>query len=54
MQVQTPEHGRATLIVTRQGLGRAARTWLTLDGAIRTTAVLDDQQVNELTSKLNS
>ena len=54
MQVRTPEHEKATLIVTRQGLGRAARTWLTLDGSIRTTAVLDDQQLSELTSKLNS
>lgn len=54
MQVRTPEHEKATLIVTRQGLGHAARTWLTLDGSIRTTAVLDDQQLSELTSKLNS
>ncbi|HEU0128298.1 MAG TPA: hypothetical protein VFQ48_06805 [Pseudonocardiaceae bacterium] len=53
MQVQTPEHEKATLIITRQGLGRAARTWLTLHGSIRATAVLDDNQVSELTSKLN-
>lgn len=53
MQVRTPEREKATLIITRQGLGRAARTWLTLDGAIRTTAVLDDQQVSELTRKLS-
>jgi hypothetical protein len=50
MRVQTPEHGPATLIVTRQG----SRTWLTLDGSIRTTAVLTDQQLNELTSKLRT
>lgn len=54
MQVRTPEHGNATLIVTRQGRGRAARTWLTLNGSIRATAVLDDQQVSELTSKLQT
>ena len=54
MQVQTPEHGKATLIVTRQGLGCAARTWLTLAGSIRTTVVLDDHQVSELTCKLGS
>jgi hypothetical protein len=50
MRVQTPEHGPATLIVTRQG----SRTWLTLDGSIRTTAVLTDQQLKELTSKLRT
>ncbi len=48
MQVQTPEDGRSTLIITRRGLGRAARTWLTLDGGIRCTAVLDRAQVEEL------
>jgi hypothetical protein len=52
MQVQTPEDGPATLIVTRQGHGGAARMWLTLDGSIRATAVLDDQDVNQLASKL--
>jgi hypothetical protein len=50
MRVRTPEHGPATLIVTRQ----ESRTWLTLDGSIRTTAVLTDQQLNELTSKLRT
>lgn len=44
MQIQTPEHGPATLIITRQG----SRTWLTLDGSIRTTAILTDQLVSEL------
>lgn len=52
MPVRTPEHEKATLIITRQGRGRAARVWLTLDGSIRTTAVLDDQQVSELTRRL--
>ncbi len=50
MRVQTPEHGPATLIVTRQG----SRTWLTLEGSIRSTAVLTDQQVAELTTKLRT
>lgn len=50
MRVQTPEHGPATLIITRQG----SRTWLTMDGSIQTTAALTDQQVNELTSKLRT
>ncbi|MGH3873002.1 MAG: hypothetical protein ACRDSR_16100 [Pseudonocardiaceae bacterium] len=50
MRVQTPEDGPSTLIVTRQG----SRTWLTLDGCIRTTATLTDQQVEELTGKLRT
>ncbi len=50
MRIQTPEHGPATLIITRQG----SRTWLTLDGSIRTTAVLTDRQVSELTGKLRT
>lgn len=50
MRVQTPEDGPSTLIVTRQGV----RTWLTLDGSIRTTAVLTNQQVTELTTKLHT
>ncbi|MGH3769305.1 MAG: hypothetical protein ACRDS0_02140 [Pseudonocardiaceae bacterium] len=52
MRVQTPEDGPATLIITRQGVGRAARMWLTLDGSIRATAVLDAQDVDQLASKL--
>jgi len=44
----------ATLIITRQGLGREARVWLTMHGSIRATAVLDDQQVSQLTSKLRT
>ena len=48
MPAQTPEDGRSTLIITRRGIGRAARTWLTLDGGIRCTAALDRAQVEEL------
>jgi hypothetical protein len=54
MRVQTPEDGPSTLIITRQGLGRAARIWLTLEGSIRSTVVLDDQQVSQLTRKLHT
>ncbi|MGH3823134.1 MAG: hypothetical protein ACRDRA_09930, partial [Pseudonocardiaceae bacterium] len=52
MQVQTPEDGPATLIITQQGLGCGARMWLTLNGSIRATAVLDAQDVSQLASKL--
>lgn len=52
MRVQTPEDGPTTLIITQQGLGRAARVWLTLEGSIRATAVLDAHAVSQLASKL--
>ncbi len=39
---------QATVILTRQGLGHSARTWLTLAGSIRATAVLTSDQVDEL------
>lgn len=48
MRGRTPEGEPTTLIVTRQGLGRAGRTWLTFDGAITTTAVLTDQETERL------
>jgi hypothetical protein len=52
MQVQTSKDGPATLIITQQGLGCAARMWLTLNGSIRATAVLDAQDASQLASKL--
>ncbi len=48
------ERATATVIVTRQGLGRSARTWVTLHGSIRATAVLTDDQVDELQTILNA
>ena len=48
MRGRTPEGQPTTLIVTRQGLGRAGRTWLTFQGAIKTTVVLTDQEAEEL------
>lgn len=51
----TPEPGVcATVIVTRQGFGRAARVWLTLHGSIRGTAVLCDDQADELALMLTA
>lgn len=37
---RTPEGELSTLIITRQGLGRGGRVWLTFDGAIKKTVVL--------------
>ncbi|MGI9062987.1 MAG: hypothetical protein ACR2FQ_04130 [Pseudonocardiaceae bacterium] len=49
----TPEATVGTLIVTRKGgLGRRGRVWLTLKASIRTTVVLTDDQVDELTLML--
>ncbi len=45
--VRTPDPKVATtVIVTRQGLGKAGRTWVTLHGSIRATAVLTDDEVS--------
>lgn len=52
MRGRTPQGEPTTLIVTRQGLGHAGRTWLTFDGAIRTTAVLTDQETGQLAGLL--
>ncbi|MDQ3761512.1 MAG: hypothetical protein M3460_07360 [Actinomycetota bacterium] len=49
---QTPEGEPTTLIVTRQGLDRAGRAWLTFNGAIKTTVVLTDQQAGKLAGLL--
>ncbi len=46
--------GTSTVIVTRQGLGHSARTWLTLAGSIRCTAVLTRDQVDELQQLLSA
>lgn len=48
LRTRTPEGVFATLIVTRQGLGRAGRVWVTFDGAIKTTAVMNDPDTEQL------
>ncbi|MGH4013859.1 MAG: hypothetical protein ACRDSL_07995 [Pseudonocardiaceae bacterium] len=52
LRTRTPEGEFATLIVTRQGLGRAGRTWVTFDGAIKTTAVMADPDTEQLVELL--
>ena len=44
----------ATVIVTRQGLGRAGRVWLTFLGAIKTTMSLSDDQATQLAELLHA
>ncbi len=41
----TPEVTLGTLTVTRKGLGRRGRVWLTLKASIRTTVVLTDDRL---------
>jgi hypothetical protein len=54
LRVRTPDGDRTTLIVTRQGLGAAGRVWLTFQGAIRTTAVLTDEEARQLAIQIES
>lgn len=44
----------ATVIVTRQGLGRAGRVWLTFLGALKTTMSLSDDQAARLAELLHA
>jgi hypothetical protein len=44
----TPDGERATVIVTRQGLGSDERVWLTFSGAWVTTAVMTDEDAEHL------
>lgn len=54
LRARTPDGELTTLIVTRQGLGHDARTWLTFDGGWKSTAVMDDAQAAELASQLGA
>lgn len=54
VQGGTPDSGSATLIVTRKGLGRNGRVWLTFHGAIRATLVMTDQQTGRLIDLLHA
>ncbi|HWR47069.1 MAG TPA: hypothetical protein VN327_05550 [Pseudonocardiaceae bacterium] len=52
LRVQTPEGEPTTLIVRRQGLGRAGRVWLTGNGGIKTTVMLTSQEAEQLAGLL--
>lgn len=47
-ECRTPDGDRASLIITRHGLIRDGRVWVTFDGSRKTTAVLTDALVAEL------
>jgi hypothetical protein len=52
LRVRNPDSEPATLIVTRQGLGRATKVWVTFDGGWASTAVLDRQETAQLADLL--
>lgn len=54
LQVHTPDDDPATVIVTRRGLGRSGRVWLTFNGSMRTTLVMTDQETVRLTDLLGA
>lgn len=53
MQGRTPDGQPATVIVTRQGLGRDGRVWLTFNGAIKTTVVMTNGETGQLSELLD-
>lgn len=53
LPAHTPGGEPSTLIVTRQGLGRDGRVWLTFNGAIKTTVEMTDGQTTQLTKLLD-
>jgi biotin-(acetyl-CoA carboxylase) ligase len=42
------------VIVTRKGLGRSGRVWLTFLGALKTTVVMSDEQAGNLAELLHA
>jgi hypothetical protein len=53
MQVRTPDGEIATVIITRQGLGAAARIWLTFNGATKTTVVMTNGETGTIRELLD-
>lgn len=52
MRGRTPDGDFTTVIVTRKGLGRDGRAWLTFNGAIKTTVVMTEQEAGQLVGLL--
>lgn len=53
MQAHLVDGTPTTLILTRQGLGSAARVWLTFHGAIKTTVAMTNPETAHLVELLN-
>ena len=54
LQGRTPGGEPSTVIVTRKGLGRSGRVWLTFLGALKTTVVMSDEQAGNLAELLHA
>jgi hypothetical protein len=54
IQLRTPDGDRATLLVLRRGCGRSGRVWLTFDGAVRTTVMMDDGESGEVSDMIKA
>ena len=52
--VQTPDKGKATVIVTRRSTSGGARIWITFDGAIKTTAVFTETEAARLSELIDT
>ena len=52
LPVRTPDGERATVIVTRQGLGSSGRIWITFSGGWVTTAVMSDEEAERFVGLL--
>jgi hypothetical protein len=50
---RTPSGEPNAVIVTRQGVGLAARVWLTFNGALKTTVAMTDRETAELRELLD-
>lgn len=54
IRARDPDGYLHTVIVTRRGLGRQSRVWLSLGATSRTTVVLDAATLCELRTSLDS
>ena len=54
IRLRTPDGERATLIVLRRGRGQDGRTWLTFEGAIKTTVTMDSRESDEVTGMIKA
>lgn len=53
LEGRTATGERTTIIVTRKGLGRDGRVWLTLLGALKTTVAMSDEETGRLVALLD-
>lgn len=54
IRLRTPDGAPATLIVLRRRRDHEWRVWLTFDGAIKTTVMMDGQESDEVTGMIKA